>query len=574
MGWWIRGFIGTILLCGGVALQAQPIPLEVQREAQRIQEREIERQNARDRSLLQSQSPIKDFTPVALDEELPDGGGACQPVTSVEISGMTLLDASQFKPLTDAATGVCIGPAGLKALERGITNAYVKRGYITSRAFAARSVAQAERVEVRVIEGKVATVQSQGVKPGRAYRDDEVALAFGNLTQHPLNLRRLEQGVDQLARLPSASPRIDIVPAAVTGASDIIVKRDHQSAWLRPSVSFNNGGSKSTGRQTLTAALEADSLFGLADYSSAYFTQDIATGVRKNSTGGGLFVTLPAGRLSFSASGNYQTYRSILTSNDLQFSNDGHSTSGFVAVDSLVFRNARHKLAASLQLALFDTTTRIQGIRLSTNSYRLVTATLRGTLQSRIDNGQLVTDLALVQGLGILGAESADFGPGGPRTTFSKIEAGLALQYPAKLDWLPFYYALSVRGQWSFRRLLSAERLNIGSESTVRGYRDDGASGDHGVVARTQLSFPLFSAFTEKVSGSTTRFSLLLGHDAGWVWTVKDAASQVFLQSLSGGLSVSNRRVSGLLTVSQPLSRPQFFQPKQLEVLTSLRLSI
>jgi hemolysin activation/secretion protein len=570
----LLAFIGLNMLCCAYAVQAQPIPLDVQREAQRIQEREIERQNALDRRLLQSQSPIKNFTPVELDEGPPADGGACQPVSAVAITGMTWLDARPFKALADSATGPCIGPAALKALERAITNAYVKRGYITSRAFAVRNAALSDRVEVRVVEGRVADVRSEGVERSRAYDDREINFAFGTLERHPLNLRRLEQGVDQLARLPSASPRIDIVPSAVSGASDIVVKREHLSTWLRPTVSISNSGSQSTGREILTASLDADSLLGLSDYFSGYFTHDIASGARKNSIGGGLFFTVPAGRLSFSASSNYQSYRSILSSNELQFSNDGRTFSGFAGVDSLIFRNARHKLAASLQVALFDTATRIQDIRLSTNSYRLVTATLRGTLQSRIDNALVVTDVAFVQGLGVLGAESADFGPGGPRTQFSKIEAGFALQFPAKLDWLPFSYASSIRGQWSFRRLLPAERLSIGSESTVRGYRDDGASGDHGIVARTQVTVPLFGAFAEKANGTATRFSLLLGHDAGWVWTVKDAASHVFIQSLNGGLSLSNRRVTGLLTVSQPLSRPQFFQPKQLEVLTSLRLSI
>jgi hemolysin activation/secretion protein len=571
--------IALFLIYDARGVYAQSIPLEVQREAQRIQDREIDRQNALERRLFQSQSPIKDFTPAEIDEDNPSESATCESVTEINIKGMTRFHADQFKVVREAAVGACIYPTTLRAVERAITNAYVKRGFITSRAFAVRDTRQPNVVYVRVVEGKIASVQSQGVqtqgqKPRRAYEDDEIGFAFGDLDQHPLNLRRLEQGVDQLARLPSGTPQIDIVPAAEAGKSDIMIRRERLSAWLRPSVTLNNSGSKSTGKETIILSLDADSPFGVSDFFSGYLSQDIAHGTRKNSTGGGLFFTVPAGRLSFSASGNIQSYRSILTSNDLQFSNEGRTFSGFFAVDSLIFRNARHKLAASLQVALFDTATRIQDIRLATNSYRLATVSLRGTLQSRIGNGHVVTDIAYVRGLSILGAKAADFGPAGPRINFDKIEAGFALQFPTKLDWLPFYYATNVRGQWSFARVLPSERFNIGGDSTVRGYRDDGASGDHGITARTQLTFPLIKTFTDKKTGAATQFSLLLGHDAGWVWTVKDASSLTFIQSMSAGLSIANRRVSGLLTVSQPISRPQFFQPRRLELLTSLRLTI
>ena len=316
----------NLLICAGSA-QSQLIPLEVQQQAQRIQERAIERQNELERRQLQSQSPIKDYTPILVDDaQLPDNG-ACQRVSAITISGMTWFSSDRFKGLIEGATGACVGPAALKALERAITNAYVRRGFITSRAFAVRNPTQPESVTVRVVEGRIPNVRSEGVAEGRPYGNDEIYFAFGDSATTPLNLRHLEQGVDQLARLPNASPSIDIVPASVTGASDIIVKRERIARWLRPSVAFNNGGSKSTGEATMIASLDGANLFGIADFFSAYFTQDIASGADKNSTGSGLFVSAPAGRLTISASANQQSYRSILTSNDLMFSNDGRTIS-------------------------------------------------------------------------------------------------------------------------------------------------------------------------------------------------------------------------------------------------------
>lgn len=563
----------SLFLCART-VQAQPIPVEVQREARRIQERAIERQNELERRQLQSQSPIKDYTPVAVEEAVSLNDSVCQPVTAVTLSGMTLLGAQRFAKLASNATGICISAATLKALERAITNAYVQRGYITSRAFAVRNPSRPDLVTVRVVEGRVQAVRSEGIAGSRRYGTDEIHFAFGTPEERPLNLRDLEQGVDQLARLPSASPSIDIVPAAATGASDIIIKRERVARALRPSFAVNNGGSKSTGEATIIASLDGDDLFGIADYFSAYFTQDISSGVGKNSTGSGLFVSAPAGRLTISASANQQSYRSILTSNDLMFSNDGRTISGFVAVDGLVFRNARHKLALAVQMALFDTVTRIQSIRLSTNSYRLATLGAKVRLQSRIDTAVFSADFGFVQGLSILGAESADFGPGGPTLTAGKVEAGFALQKPIKLGRSTLRYSTSVRGQFSRSPLLGAERISIGGEQSVRGYRDDGLSGDHGVVARTQIAFPLFTAFKQRKSNSTTRFSGVVGHDAGWVWNIGSDAGVTLLQSVVGGVEVANSRLAGRILVAKALSPLPGFDRSRPEILASLSLTI
>jgi hemolysin activation/secretion protein len=556
-----------LLLCS-VALApaafAQTVPNQVNRDAERLQEIERERQRAREEQFRQSQTAPPQATQVIPEAEIAADAGSCAAVRSVEVKGMTRYVQSAFATDLAKLTGDCVSIADINAVLRTITNRYIADGYVTSRAVIGPQDLKSGVLEIIVIEGQLDGISSEGVGTKRAYSKGELAAAFPGTKGRQLNLRDLEQGVDQLARLGSAEPDIDITPADLPGASTLIVRRKRVDTPLRASYAVNNDGSANTGRIQSTASLDIDSPLGRADFWSLYYSRDLENKDGRGSEGYGAFVSIPYGYTTLTLSGGRYSFDSILQGVDQAFANTGVSTNGSVTLDHLLFRDAKTKLSVSAGISGLDTVNRIQGIKLRTSSYRLVSGAINFRAQRRIGAGLATADFGFTRGLDIFGANAVDTGPGGARLVFRKVELNLGYQTRTKVFGVPVNYSGVLRGSAA-----------LGGGSTVRGFRDDGISGRSGIFTRQQIGFPLFSVFGDKATGTQTSFSALIGYDAGGIRPRKgDAFERGFLHSSTIGLRVNNKRVSGEFTLSAPLSAPETVKRRDLELSASLRLTL
>lgn len=344
---------------------------------------------------------------------------------------------------------------------------------------------------------------------------------------------------------------------------------------MRASYSVNNEGSANTGRIQSTASLDIDSPLGIADFWSLYYSRDLENRDGRGSKGYGAFVSIPYGYTTLTLSGGRYSFDSILQGVDQAFANSGVSTNGSATVDHLLFRDGKTKLSVSAGLSLLDTVNRIQGIKLRTSSYRLVSGAINVRAQRRIGGGLATADIGFTRGLDIFGANAVDTGPGGAQLVFRKLEASLGFQTRSKMLGVPLNYSGVVRGSAALDPVFPGERFSLGGSSTVRGFRDDGISGRSGIFTRQQIGFPLFSLFGDKAAGTQTGFSGLIGYDAGGIRPRKgDAFERGFLHSSTIGLRVNNKRVAGEFTLSAPLSAPATVKQRDLEFSASLRLTL
>jgi hemolysin activation/secretion protein len=567
-----------LLLCSAAvapAAFAQVAPPQVNRDAERLQEIERERQRTREEQFRQSQTAPPQATQVAPETEVAAEAGGCAAIRSVQVKGMTRYAQSDFAGDLAKLTGDCVSIADINAALRTITNRYIADGYVTSRAVIGPQDLKSGVLEIVVVEGQLNAISSEGVGTKRTYSKGELAAAFPNTKGRQLNLRDLEQGVDQLARLGSAEPDIDITPAELPGASNLIVRRKRADTPLRASYAVNNDGSANTGRIQSTASLDIDSPLGIADFWSLYYSRDLENRQGRGSEGYGAFVSIPYGYTTLTLSGGRYSFDSILQGVDQAFANTGVSTNGSATLDHLLFRDAKTKLSVSAGISGLDTVNRIQGIKLRTSSYRLISGAINFRAQRRIGAGLATADFGFTRGLDIFGANSVDTGPGGAQLVFRKIELNLGYQTRTQVFGVPVNYSGVLRGAAALDSVFPGERFSLGGTSTVRGFRDDGISGRSGVFTRQQIGFPLFSIFGDKAAGTQTSFSGLIGYDAGGIRPRKgDAFERGFLHSSTIGLRVNNKRVSGEFTLSAPLSAPETVQRRDLELSASLRLSL
>lgn len=568
------GSVIALLACLPVPALAQSVPGivpgQVDREAQRILEQQQQQARERADTFRDARDRPPSGEEIAPEPQAPSGPGGCAPIQAVRIVGMTRYRETDFAPDIAALRGACTSIAAIDAALRAITNRYVRDGLVTSRAFVGPQDLKAGTLTITVIEGRVGAVRSA---PGPSlYGSQEIAASFPVGKDALLNLRALEQGVDQLARMAKGDPRIDIAPGDVPGTSTVLVKRGPQARWLRPSLAFNNDGPASTGRWQGTASIDADSLLGIADAWSFYYQRDASADRARGSHAYGGFVSLPRGWWTLSLSAGASAYHSVLAGNGLAFATRGRSWNASVLLDRMVHRDAKTKLSLWGGLALSDTQNFIQGIQLRTGSYRIVTARAGARWQRRVGRTQVTASLGYDRGLGILGAHTVDTGPGGATGRFSLIGIEAGAQTPLALGPTRLTNTLLVRGQWGFEALFPAGRFSLGGPSTVRGFRDDGISGRSGIALREQLGFGIVD-LARATPGLTTRLSGFLAYDVGAIRAVaSDPFERGVLQSMSAGLRAQGRHAQGEVSVSVPLSAPAWVRHPAALVSATMRI--
>jgi hemolysin activation/secretion protein len=587
-------FISTAVISASAFAQTQPnqINRDAERNLERLQQQARDREETFRKSQLVAPQGVDNATQPE-EKAAPDISviANCVRVQTVSITGMKRYKRQVFETELNGLVGSCTTIETINAVLRQITNRYIGDGYVTSRAVIGPQDLTNGALEIIIIESQLDNIIGNGLENRRAYRKGELATAFPNLKDRQFNLRDIEQGIDQLARLPSAEPSIDVVAGSLPATSDLVVIRKRVDRPIRGNYVVNNDGQATTGRIQATASVDFDSPLGIADFWSLYYTRDLEGKRDIGSKGYGAFVSVPYGYTTVTLTGGRFQFESILQGNDQAFANTGDSINGGLTVDRLIFRDARTKLSVSAGLSFLDTVNRIQDIKLVTSSYRLVSGNIFFRVQRRFGDKAIINpatkertgtqqgrtflsaDIGVTRGFDILGANAVDTGDGGARVTFRKIEASIGLQSELAVFNVPLKYSGVVRGQTTLDPVFPAERFSLGGSSTIRGFRDDGISGRTGVFTRQQIGFGLFSLFGTKTNGTQTEFSGFVGYDAGGILPRKDDPfERGFLQSATLGLRFGNKRIESELALSAPISAPNTIRKRDVEFSASVRL--
>lgn len=171
----------------------------------------------------------------------------------------------------DPAIGRCLGSQGINIVMARIQNAIVARGYVTTRVLAEAQDLTTGTLSLTVIPGRIRSIRFSDDSNARANAWNAIPARPGDL----LNLRDIEQALENMKRVPSAEADIQIVPAEGLGESDLVITWK-QAFPLRLTLSANDGGSDSTGRYQGSVTVSGDHLLTLNDLFYASFNHDLA----------------------------------------------------------------------------------------------------------------------------------------------------------------------------------------------------------------------------------------------------------------------------------------------------------
>ncbi|MGC3892897.1 ShlB/FhaC/HecB family hemolysin secretion/activation protein [Pseudomonas urmiensis] len=472
-----------------------------------------ERQN---RLLEEQQRRLEELRKLPGQPSLPDApvrpeDKRCFTMRTIELKGAGSLSAAERDELLTPFVGQCLGVTQLNALLKAITDHYLDRGLVTSRAYLPQQDLSQGHLQVLVVEGRL-----EGVRPDAAsgLSPRELGMAFPGAVRGLLNLREVEQLLDQLNRLPSNKAQMELTPGDAVGGSQVLVRNTQQKPW-RASLSRNNEGQRSTGEQQVNLGLEWDSPLGLADQLVLRGGHDVVSDHTQGSNNGVFYYNLPWGWWNFSYSYSESEYRSQVRGNGFAFKQTGDSQNHQLRAERVVQRDASSKTSLNAGLAHLRTNNYIQESRVEGSSNRLSEAQFGINHGRRLGNAYVNLDLGMQQGIGAFDAQGNDHPrPGQAVARYRKYSATVSFVQGFQVLGEYFSFSSMATGQRSEDVLFSPQRISLGGLSSVRGLKDQSLSGDSGGYWRSDLRW------TRPVTWSAMRpvlseYGLGVGYDLG-----------------------------------------------------------
>ncbi|QHD05017.1 ShlB/FhaC/HecB family hemolysin secretion/activation protein [Pseudomonas sp. R76] len=481
----------------------------------------------------------------------------CFPIQDIEFKGADSLPASDRERLLKPYIGQCLGVSQLNELLKAITDYYIDKGLVTSRAYLPQQDLSKGHLQVLVVEGKLENLKGAD---NSKLSERELAMAFPGKNGDLLNLREIEQAIDQLNRLPSNQAQMELAPGDAVGGSSVLVKNNPQKPW-RASLSRNNDGQKSTGEQQWGTGLEWDNPLGLADQLILRGGHDAISDHQKTSKNAMFYYNLPWGWWNFSYSYNQSDYRSVAQGDGFDFKQSGDSQNHQLRAERVIHRDALSKTSINVGLSHLRTNNYIEDSRLAVSSNRLSELQLGINHGRRIGSAYVNIDLGVQNGIGAFDSQRNDqhrdrFGNLTATPDYRKYTATISYLQPFTLWGESFSFTSLATGQRSEDVLFSPQRMSLGGSSSIRGFKDQQLTGDSGGYWRNDLrwSRPVAWGWMRPVFAE---YGASVGYDQGVIRNDRyngEVHGRVSSNSLE--LFARGQYVSTSVTFAHSLERP------------------
>lgn len=418
------------------------------------------------------------------------GNGACFDITRVEIDGANLLSAQEIGKVTAPYGNRCVGLAEINAVLRDVTHLYIDHGYVTSRAYVPQQdIAKTRILRLLVVEGTLSDIYLNGQK---VVGSGSLATAFPGLIGRVVNIRDIEQGLDQMNRLQANDAKSAMLPGPNDGTSILNIENRPGRPW-HVSLGNNNMGQESTGFSRSSASLGLDDLLDINDqWNFSYEHSGPDYPWRNDGKGYGNSysgsVSVPYGYSTVSLNGSWYQYESAVEGNFSSLETSGNSGQAGLGIDRVVLRDKDSITTVRSSLTYKQTNNFLLGNLIEVGSRRYTVGEIGISHSRRMFGGIWVFDASYDKGLGLFDAvEPGDPGAGNADPRFSKFNATISVTQPFTLAGRQLELTSLLSGQYSPDNLLGAEQISLGSYSNVRGTRESVLFGNNGMFSHNEI---------------------------------------------------------------------------------------
>ncbi len=388
--------------------------------------------------------------------------------------------------------GRCMGTQGLNYVVRALQGQFIEHGLVTTRAGLPEQDLASGTLRIVVVPGTVSDIRVNKTDRTKVW-SRAAPLGRGDL----LDLRVLEQGLEQLRSVPGRTATVDIAPGDTPGASIL----DVTLAQPRPisgSVSINNFASERVGRYQGSVQLAELGQLGFSEVISVYYNRRTdSPGIPADSRGYGATASVPLGWWTISANASSNRYEQTVVGDVSTFGTRGKLERVAIAAERVVHRDQTSRTSISVGLAKRWAKNFIDNVEIGIQRQNLTDLELRLIDRRSIGRARLDGSVGLRLGLGILGAqdEPGDRPDALPSARYRIFSANFSLQVPFERGFINDYRA-EFFGQVSSENLYGSDLVQVGGSYTVRGLDSDTALlGREGFYVRQELGARIADGF-------------------------------------------------------------------------------
>ncbi|MFL4555498.1 ShlB/FhaC/HecB family hemolysin secretion/activation protein [Yersinia kristensenii] len=412
------------------------------------------------------------------DRDFPEKN--CLPITAVFLQGHTLLTTRELDKLNDFINN-CISHNDLNSLTKEVIRLYLDKGYLAARANFI-PLNNAGQLGINITEGIVEKIEG-GDRQTNPY------FLFPNMLDKPLNISKLDQGIDQANRLRSNKVRVDVLPGTQAGMSTIRINNNNVKPWSLW-TSIDNYGYKNSDEWQTKTTLTLDSPLGISDLVNVNFNKTLENAKKRYKHSIGIYYSVPYGALTLSALAHYTEYRRYdkLTYRSVNF--NGYSQQYNFRADYTFHRNQKTINSISGQLEHKQINNYVYDTKININSHRLSAIELGINQYRVIPNGSMNVNVKVKRGLPWFSADNINESK--PRHyadgQFTTANAMVSFNRNFALFNSAYQFNHVFFGQYSKNKSPGAEWISLTERNAIRGFSRSAQSADNGWYVKNTLS--------------------------------------------------------------------------------------
>jgi hemolysin activation/secretion protein len=464
--------------------------------------------------------------------------------------------------------GQCIGKEGIAALVKGLQQEMLARGYVTTRVLVPQQDLSNGSLAFTIVPGTIHELRFADASLRGTWRTAFPARA-GDL----LNLRDLEQGLDQIKRPTSQDATMQIVPAQTPGESDVVISVNRAKPWTMV-ASVDDSGQRATGKLQGNVTLGIDNIAGLNDLFNVGVNHDLEFNSQKlGSRGFNGSYSVPLGYWTATLSGNSNNYHQQIAGANQTFVSSGNAKNTSLRLQRVLSRGQSDVIGGYVQLSKRFGASFIDDTEIDLQHRNNTLVELGLTDRHYIGAAQMDGSLGYRQGIGWLGAApdpslppnpniapTPATKPAGPTYRFRMAVLDLNVSVPFQLGEQSLRYVATVHGQYTNNSLYYIDDLSIGSRYTVRGFDGEQMlAAERGLYWRNELQMPISPAGPSLYAGID--YGHVYGPNAAFLTGTQLAGA---VAGMRGALPLKHAGISYEFFIGTPIYKPAGFEASRI----------
>ena len=413
-------------------------------------------------------------------EQPLDAGGPCFVLSELHFTALNGSIAPlqpSLVPVREQYLGECLSAVGLQALHRDLSAALTEDGFVTSRVLLAEQDMEDGQLVLSVLAGRIETVTTEGVSQ-RLIRF-ALPVRQGRL----LNLRDLEQAIENLGRIQGLEAAFDIRPGTDNGESELLIQ-GQQGPRLAHALIVNERYLDDSLHGSVLWNTTIGSPFGLTDRMIVSANSDIDREISDRAWGVGLDYDLGFRYWTLAVGYNRQAYRNTLDGTFQTFDATGDTDTSRFEIGRLLHRSHFSRLSATVISSYSDVLNELEDAPIQVSTYQLASYGVR------LDATHLWQRWQFGGGLTLEWSDAhgpASNLPGGGSigdNQSHRLQYNLSALYG--FNWRNGALRLRLDGQRSDDLLFPLQRFSLASR--IRGFDDTSVTGNSGHSSSLEYS--------------------------------------------------------------------------------------